>query len=41
MEIENLLISNLFDKRMKYLKENMKLRLTGYDGTELIFKKID
>ena len=41
MEIENKLAISVFGKRMKYSKENLKLKLTGYDGTELILKKID
>jgi heat shock protein HslJ len=41
MQIENLLAKSVFGKRMKYSKENLKLKLTGFDGTELIFKKID
>lgn len=41
MKTENVLIKSISGKRMKYLKENQNLKLTGYDGTELIFKKID
>jgi heat shock protein HslJ/uncharacterized membrane protein len=41
MELENLMAKSVFGKRMKYAKENLQLRLTGFDGTELIFKKID
>ena len=41
MKIENLLAISVFGRRMKYSKENLKLKLTSYDGTELILKKID
>ncbi len=41
MDIENLLIKTLFGKRMKYQREDLKLTLSGYDGSELILKKID
>ena len=41
IDIENLLAKTVFGKRMKYARENLKLKLTGLDGTELIFKKID
>ena len=41
MEIENLIAQSVAGKRMKYEIKGLKLMLMGYDGAELIFKKID
>jgi len=41
MEIEDLVSKALPGKRMKYVIKDMRLTLTGYDGTELVFKKVD
>ncbi len=40
-EIENLLRKSVFGRRMKYQREDLKLSLSGYDGSKFIFKKID
>jgi len=40
-EIEDLIAQSVAGKRMKYEIKDLKLMLMGYDGTELIFKKID
>jgi heat shock protein HslJ/uncharacterized membrane protein len=41
MEIENYLAETVFGRRMKYSREALTLYLKGYDGTELVFKKVD
>jgi len=41
LEIENNLSKFVFGRRMNYSIENLKLKLTGFDGTKIIFKKID
>ena len=41
MEIENTLAETVFGRRMKYSREGLTLYLKGYDGTELVFKKVD
>jgi heat shock protein HslJ len=41
MEIENVLGKAVFGRRMKYSRVESLLYLTGYDGTELVFKKVD
>ncbi|MDW7691136.1 META domain-containing protein [Flammeovirgaceae bacterium SG7u.111] len=41
MTIENLVNQKLFGKRMKYKVANLRLTLTGYDGSSFVFKKVD
>ena len=41
MELEDLVAKSVSGRRMKYEIKNLELILTGYDQTELIFKKID
>ncbi len=41
MEIEDALVNTVFGRRMKYSREGLTLYLKGYDGTELVFKKVD
>ncbi len=41
MELEDLIAKTVAGKSMKYEIKNFELNLTGYDGTNLIFKKID
>lgn len=41
MKAENTLVKSVSGKRMKYVREDLNLKLTGSDGSELIFKKID
>lgn len=41
MSVENFLIKSVFGRRVKYTKENLTLKLSGYDGMEILFKKID
>lgn len=41
MEIENLIEKSVAGKRLKYEIKNMHLTLEGYDGTVLVFKKVD
>ncbi len=39
--VENLLIKSVFGRRVKYLRENLNVKILGYGGMELIFKKVD
>jgi len=41
MELEILVAQSVASRRMKYEIRKMELILSGYDGTKLIFKKID
>lgn len=41
MNVEHVLNETVFGKSMKYSREDTFLHLSGYDGTELIFKKMD
>lgn len=41
MTIEQILREKVFGKRIKYTTKDMYLHLTGYDGTEFRFKKVD
>lgn len=41
MEIEDLVSNAVAGRRMKYEIRDMHLTLTGYDETELVFKKVD
>ncbi len=41
MKVEQLLSKHVFGRQMKYYREDLLLHLSGYDGTELIFKKVD
>ena len=41
MKLEDIITQSVAGKRMKYEIKDLKLALRGYDGTELIFKKVD
>lgn len=41
MKVENFLTKSVFARRVKYTRENLTLKLSGYDGMEILFKKID
>jgi len=41
MTYENMLSNHVFGKRLKYSRENLTLNLTGYDGKNFRFKKVD
>lgn len=41
LEYENLLIKNVFGKRLQYSRDGLTLNLKSYNGTRLKFKKVD
>ncbi|NJN28840.1 MAG: META domain-containing protein [Cyclobacteriaceae bacterium] len=41
MEIENIYSNSLFGRRLKYTRQHLLLKISGYDGQEFIFKKVD
>lgn len=41
MTYEDMLTNHVFGRRLKYSKENLTLNLTGYDGSNFKFKKVD
>jgi len=41
MELENLIEKSVAGRRMKYEIKDLKLTLSGYDNTILVFEKIE
>jgi len=41
MELEDLVSKSVAGRRMKYEIKDLKLTMTGYDGTVLVFQKVD